>query len=54
MRENVDTKKITNEGDINTASTTNIRHDGEKKHKRKGSYLKSNKELLLDHELTKI
>uniref|UniRef100_M1DG19 Uncharacterized protein n=1 Tax=Solanum tuberosum TaxID=4113 RepID=M1DG19_SOLTU len=39
---------MTNEGDINVSSTTNVRQDGGKKHRKGRKHLKSNEKLLLD------
>ncbi|KAG5570019.1 hypothetical protein H5410_059785 [Solanum commersonii] len=39
---------MTNKGDINASSTTNVRQDGGKKQRKGRKPLKSNEELLLD------
>ncbi|KAG5605266.1 hypothetical protein H5410_026758, partial [Solanum commersonii] len=42
---------MTNEGDINAASTSNARSDGGRKHRKERKNLKSSKEFLLDPTL---
>ena len=42
----VDYKRMANEGDVNGASTTNVRMDGGKKNRKGKKHQKGNKEML--------